>query len=58
MIKRLCYRIKLKKLEAKIQTTLIATVTPNDNLELPPEIREKVKVGEKFILTLTEDTIT
>lgn len=41
-----------------MQTTLIATVTPDGNLELPLEIREKLQAGHKFIVTITEDTIT
>ncbi|PSF38130.1 hypothetical protein C7H19_06575 [Aphanothece hegewaldii CCALA 016] len=41
-----------------MESSLIATVTPEGNLELPSEIRKKIQAGEKFIVTLTEDTIT
>lgn len=40
-----------------MQTTIIATVTPEGNIELPPEVRERIQAGERFLVTLTEDTI-
>lgn len=40
-----------------MQATIIVTVTPEGNIELPPEVREKLQAGERFLVTLTEDTI-
>lgn len=40
-----------------MQTTIIATVTPEGNLELPPEVREKIQAGEQYLVILNENSI-
>jgi bifunctional DNA-binding transcriptional regulator/antitoxin component of YhaV-PrlF toxin-antitoxin module len=40
-----------------MQTTITVTITPEGNLVLPPEIREKVQAGEQYLATVTENSI-
>ena len=38
--------------------TITITVTPERNIELPPEIKAKINPGEQYSISLIEDTIT
>jgi hypothetical protein len=40
-----------------MEQTITITLTPEGNLELPPEIREQFVNGEKYSVTMTEDGI-
>lgn len=40
-----------------MRTAIIVSVTPEGNLELPPEIREKIRPGDEYLLWQTEDSI-
>ncbi|MFB2876246.1 hypothetical protein [Floridanema aerugineum] len=41
-----------------MEKTITITLTPEGNLELPPEIREQFSSGEQYSVVTTEDTIT
>ncbi|OKH39974.1 hypothetical protein NIES2119_03205 [[Phormidium ambiguum] IAM M-71] len=41
-----------------MEKTITITLTPEGNLELPPEIREQFSNGEQYSVVTTEDTIT
>jgi len=41
-----------------MEKTITITLTPEGNLELPPEIREQFYSGEQYSVVTTEDTIT
>ncbi len=38
--------------------TIKITVTPERNIEFPPEIKAKINPGEQYFVSTTEDTIT
>lgn len=41
-----------------LQTQKITiTVTPERNIEFPPEIKAKINPGEQYLISTTEDTI-
>jgi hypothetical protein len=40
-----------------MEQTITITLSPEGNLELPPEIREQFASGEKYSVLTTEDTI-
>jgi len=40
-----------------MKKTITITLTPEGNLELPPEIREQFSIGEQYSVVTTEDTI-
>lgn len=40
-----------------MEKTITITFTPEGNLELPPEIREKFVNGEKYAVSITENSI-
>jgi len=40
-----------------MEKTITITLTPEGNLELPPEIRDKFSSGEKYSVVTTEDSI-
>ena len=41
-----------------MEKTITITLTPEGNLELPPEIREQFSNGEQYSVVTTEDSIT
>ena len=41
-----------------MEKTITITLTPEGNLKLPPEIRNKFSSGETYSVMTTEDTIT
>ena len=41
-----------------MEKTITITLTPEGNLELPPEIRNKFSSGETYSVVTTEDSIT
>jgi len=43
--------------EAIVEKTITVMLTPEGNLELPPEIRDKFSNGEQYSVVTTEDTI-
>jgi len=40
-----------------MENTITIALTPEGNLELPPEIREKFATGEQYSVLTTEDSI-
>jgi hypothetical protein len=40
-----------------MEATITIALTPEGNLELPPEIREHFSNGEKYSVVTTEDTV-
>jgi len=43
--------------EAIVEKTITVMLTPEGNLELPPEIRAQFSNGEQYSVVTTEDTI-
>ena len=41
-----------------MQQTITINLTPEGNLQIPLEIRDRFSNGEKYLITTTEDTIT
>lgn len=41
-----------------MQKTITINLTPEGNLQLPLEVRDRFSNGEEYLVTTTEDTIT
>ncbi|MBD2177469.1 hypothetical protein H6F42_11150 [Pseudanabaena sp. FACHB-1998] len=41
-----------------MQQTITINLTPEGNLQLPRELRDRFSIGEEYLVTTTEDTIT
>ena len=41
-----------------MQKTITISLTPEGNLQLPLEIRDRFSNGEEYLVTTTEDTVT
>ena len=41
-----------------MQKTITINLTPEGNLQLPVEVRDRFSNGEEYLVTTTEDTIT
>jgi hypothetical protein len=50
------YKLQIK--EMNMRTAIIVSVTPDKQLELPPDIQEKLVPGDEYLIWQTEDSIT
>ena len=39
-------------------TELLIQISPEGKLELPPEVQTRLKSGDKYLISMTEDSIT
>jgi hypothetical protein len=53
----LIFRLSPTNEEAIVEKTITVMLTPEGNLELPPEIRAQFSNGEQYSVVTTEDTI-
>jgi hypothetical protein len=53
----LIFRLSPTNQEAIVEKTITVMLTPEGNLELPPEIRAQFSNGEQYSVVTTEDTI-